>query len=77
MRQENGSLSMQPATIVCDYRVDAAAKPCPKLAVIRNIRYEYQSRFALNAGPLEQELVAIQFEIECPRCGRRTKVVAA
>jgi hypothetical protein len=67
---------MQLTSIVCGYRRDGASGPCPQQAVIQNVRYEYQTRFALSAGPLVQELLATHYEIECPACGRRTKVVA-
>jgi hypothetical protein len=76
-RQGKVNFSMQPATMVCDYRTDSASNPCAQEAVVRNVRYEYQTLFALNAGPLVQELVATHYEIECPTCGRRTKMVAA
>ena len=68
---------MQPATIDYELRPHARAAPCAELAVVHSVRHEYQTQLYRNLGPIQHELLASHYEIECPKRGRRTKVVAA
>ena len=64
---------MQPAVIACENH-RSGATPCAEQALVRSIRYEYKTQLFRSTG---HELLATHYEIECPKCGKRKKVVVA
>lgn len=66
--------AMQPATVTCDNpRADGA--PCGETALILMVHYHYGTVGKLNWLSDTKELCEAHYEIDCPRCGKRTQVV--
>jgi hypothetical protein len=66
--------AMQPAMITCNnQRADGA--PCGEPALVRLVHYHYGSVGGPNSLGDAKELREARYEIECPRCGKRTQVV--
>lgn len=65
---------MQPATIKCDSQ--GAERPrCGADALVHLVHYVYGLEQKPGQSTASHVLRETRYEIQCPRCGRRTQVV--
>jgi endogenous inhibitor of DNA gyrase (YacG/DUF329 family) len=57
---------MEPVTVKCDQ--------CGASTFVHNVRYKYREDGKPGLAAAEHVLVAIERDIECPVCGRRTQL---
>jgi hypothetical protein len=63
-----------PQTIRCDAKLPGGTA-CGQPAIIHGTHHEYASNFGWErGGSFEHALVETRYDIECPRCGRRTQI---
>jgi hypothetical protein len=65
---------MQPATIICDNR-RADGAPCGENALVHMVHYIYAAEQGAGQEAITHVLSETHYDIECPRCGRRTQIV--
>jgi hypothetical protein len=64
---------MHSGRITCE-NLRAREAPCGESALVHMIHYVYSSEPAEDGASTDHILRETHFDIECPRCGRRTQI---
>jgi hypothetical protein len=67
---------MQPLTVVCNARKPGGTW-CGETAVVHQARYEFDTDLYGSPGGIQHRVTKAVYEIECPKCGRRTQIEKA
>jgi hypothetical protein len=65
---------MQPETVICESRAADAAL-CGETALVHVVHYVYGLEPDAGREASKHVLRETRYDIECPRCGRRTQIV--